>query len=57
MLECVRRLLLASVIGMVPADSAAAPTLGLIIALVFIFVFVDFKVQSLVLWLGSPVKR
>jgi len=42
-LECVRRLLLASVIGMVPADSAAAPTLGLIIALVFIFVFVDFK--------------
>ena len=38
-LECVRRLLLASAVGMVAADSAAAPTIGLLIALAFIHVF------------------
>jgi len=41
-LECVRRLLLASAVGMVAADSAAAPTLGLLIALAFVYVFDHF---------------
>lgn len=38
--ECVRRLLLASVIGMVDADSHLAPTLGLLICFVFLYVFI-----------------
>jgi hypothetical protein len=37
--ECARRLLLASVIGIVDADSAAAPVLGVFISLLFVFVF------------------
>jgi hypothetical protein len=37
--ECVRRLLLASVIGVVSANSAAAPVLGILISGVFVRVF------------------
>jgi len=42
-LECMRRLLLASVIGMASAGSAASPTLGLLISVTFTFIFVDKK--------------
>ena len=42
-LDCVRRLLLASVIGVVSSDSAAAPVLGLVISTVFIGVFSALK--------------
>jgi len=38
-LECCRRLILASVVGLVDAESAIAPVLGLIIAMFFIHVF------------------
>jgi len=38
-LECVRRLFLASIIGIVAADSAASPVIGLGISLAFINVF------------------
>ena len=38
-LECGRRLLLASVIGLVSAESAAAPVLGIICSLAFVQVF------------------
>ena len=38
-LECVRRLLLGAVVGIVAEDSAAAPALGLLIALAFVAVF------------------
>ena len=37
--ECGRRLLLASVIGVVAEDSAAAPTMGLLICFGFLWVF------------------
>ena len=37
--DSVRRLLMASVIGIVSSDSAAAPVLGIIISAVFIYVF------------------
>ena len=39
MIECGRRLLLAAVIGIVAADSAASPVIGLCISLLFIHVF------------------
>ena len=38
-LECVRRLLLGAVVGIVAEDSAAAPVLGLLIAQAFVAVF------------------
>ena len=38
-IECARRLLLASVIGIVSDDSSAAPVLGLLITIAFSFVF------------------
>ena len=41
--ECVRRLSLASIIGIVAANSAASPVIGLCISLVFNFVFASFK--------------
>jgi hypothetical protein len=41
--ECIRRLLLATVIGLVNADSAAAPTMGVLISLFFIYVFVKLE--------------
>lgn len=43
MLECLRRLLLASVIGMIPADGVVAPTLGILLCFVFLYVFIDFR--------------
>jgi len=42
-IEVVRRLLLASVIGVVEAKSAAAPTIGLLICFIFLYIFIDFK--------------
>ena len=39
-LECIRRLCLASAIGMVGGDSAAGPVIGLILSLIFLGVFV-----------------
>ena len=42
-IEVIRRLLLASVIGVVDAESAAAPTIGLLICFVFLYIFIDFK--------------
>ena len=42
-LECVRRLMLASVIGMLPADGVVAPTLGILLCFVFLYVFIDFR--------------
>ena len=42
-LECVRRLLLASIIGIVSQDAAAAPVLGIFICLVFCFIFTNEK--------------
>mmetsp|Transcript_86908 Transcript_86908/g.168344 ORF Transcript_86908/g.168344 Transcript_86908/m.168344 type:complete len:312 (-) Transcript_86908:193-1128(-) len=38
-LECVRRLLLASVIGLVAEDSTAAPVIGVLVTLVFLYAF------------------
>lgn len=38
-LECFRRLLLASVVGLVAEDSTAAPVIGLYLALGFLYVF------------------
>ena len=42
-LECVRRLLLAAIIGIVSADAAAAPVLGVLICLVATYVFNTFR--------------
>ena len=42
-LETVRRLLLASALGMVASDSAAAPTMGVLICMGFLFVFIRFE--------------
>jgi len=42
-LECVRRLLLASVVGMLPADGVVAPTFGILLCFVFLYVFIDFR--------------
>ena len=42
-MECFRRLLLASVIGVLSADSAASAVIGLIGCVVFIYVFVEMK--------------
>ena len=42
-LECVRRLLLASIIGIVSQDAAGAPVLGIFICLVFCFIFTNEK--------------
>ncbi len=42
-LECVRRLLLASVIGIVSSSSAAAPTIGLLICLAYVYIFVGWR--------------
>jgi len=42
-IEVVRRLLLASVIGVVEAKSAAAPTIGILICFIFLYIFIDFK--------------
>ena len=42
-IEVVRRLLLASVIGVVEAKSAAAPTIGLLICFIFLYIFIDLK--------------
>ena len=41
--ECARRLLLACIIGVADADSAAAPVLGIFISLFYVFVFQQFK--------------
>jgi hypothetical protein len=41
--ECFRRLLLASVIGVFPSDSAVSAVLGLLVAMLFIYVFVAFS--------------
>ena len=38
-IECVRRLLLASIIGIANSDSAASPVIGLLLSLIFIHVF------------------
>jgi hypothetical protein len=42
-LECVRRLLLASVVGMLPAEGVVAPTLGILLCFCFLYVFIDFR--------------
>lgn len=42
-LDCVRRLLLASAIGVVSQNSAVSPVLGLIISLGYTYVFVELK--------------
>jgi hypothetical protein len=42
-LECGRRLLLAAVVGVVAADSAASPSLGILIALFFVYVLMEHK--------------
>ena len=42
-IDCGRRLALAAMIGIVSADSAASPVLGLLISLAFTFVFVSYK--------------
>jgi hypothetical protein len=42
-LECVRRLILASVVGMLPADGVVAPTLGILLCFVFLYIFIDFR--------------
>ena len=42
-LECVRRLFLASIVGIVSEDSAASPVLGILIGLIFIHVFTELK--------------
>jgi hypothetical protein len=41
--ECVRRLSLASIIGIVAADSAASPVIGLCISLAFNYVFTSLE--------------
>mmetsp|Transcript_57436 Transcript_57436/g.113194 ORF Transcript_57436/g.113194 Transcript_57436/m.113194 type:complete len:737 (-) Transcript_57436:21-2231(-) len=41
--ECARRLLLTSIIGIVAPDSAVAPVLGLLIAIVFVVLFAETK--------------
>jgi hypothetical protein len=41
--ECWRRLLLASVVGIADANSAAAPTIGLLISLFYVFVFMELR--------------
>jgi len=41
--ECARRLLLSSVVGIVSANSAANPALGLLICLCFNWVFIELK--------------
>ena len=41
--ECARRLLLASAIGMLDPESSASPVAGLLIALVYTFVFMELK--------------
>jgi hypothetical protein len=40
--ECWRRLLLASVVGIADSNSAAAPTIGLLISQCYVFVFMKF---------------
>ena len=43
MLECARRLLLASVVGVVSSDSFANPVIGILIGYVFSYVFTKFE--------------
>ena len=42
-LDCVRRLLLASIIGLVSEASAVSPVLGLLISIFFTWIFTEFK--------------
>jgi hypothetical protein len=42
-LECIRRLLLASVIGIVASDSAASAVLGILISQFFLAIFLKLK--------------
>ena len=42
-LECVRRLVLASVVGMLPEDGVVAPTLGILLCFMFLYIFIDFR--------------
>ena len=42
-LECVRRLLLAAIIGIVSEDAAAAPVMGILVSLAFVVVFTNLK--------------
>ena len=43
LLECVRRLLLAAIIGIVSEDAAAAPVMGILVSLAFVVVFTNLK--------------
>jgi len=42
-LECLRRLLLAAIVGIVSEDAAAAPVLGILIAALFTWIFTHFR--------------
>ena len=42
-LECVRRLLLAAIVGIVSKDAAAAPVMGILVSLAFVVVFTNLK--------------
>jgi len=42
-LECARKLLMGSVIGIIGSDSTAAPVLGLVISICYIYVVVSFR--------------
>ena len=41
--DCVRRLLLAAIVGIVSEDAAAAPVIGIIVATAFGWIFTNFK--------------
>ena len=42
-LECARRLMLASVVGILPEDGVVSPTLGILFCLAFLYIFTDFR--------------
>ena len=42
-MECIRRLLLASIVGIVSNESSASPVLGILLSLTFAWVFTDLK--------------
>ena len=42
-IDCIRRLSLASIVGMLSSDSAASPAVGVILCLAFNFMFIHYK--------------